>query len=176
MEGSGNNAKIINCINTGDINSSNVAGGIFGQAYAPSNGQTQNVYIYNSCNKGTIKASNLAGGIVGSLNGDNSGYTNGCIYNCYNIGKVNTVNCIYQGGIYGQFRSMIEAKLEIKNSFILKELNIKVGKSGWSCLVNGENIGDDYSNATMLEKSYMESSEFVDKLNSLGADIKIYEE
>lgn len=147
------------------------AGGIFGNAYVPSSGQIQNVYIYNSCNKGTIKGNNTAGGIIGAINGDNTGYTNGYIYNCYNVGKVLTNDSMCQGGIYGKFRSMVTPELEIKNSFILKELNLKVGRSFLDCLVNGNKISDDYLNATMSEKIYMESEKFINELNPDNVNI-----
>ena len=166
-------AKIINCGNTGNIFGDN-AGGIVGAAYAPNSSSNQEVYIYNSFNQGAIESeSSNAGGIIGTLNSDGSGYSNGKIYNCYNTGNIRAVE--KTGGIYGLFRSMVSAMLEIKNSYILSDLNLKVGTSGWSCLVNGEKIGDDYINADFLEKSYMQSQDFLNELNTFvleGEELK----
>ena len=61
---------------------------------------------------------------------------------------------------------MTSATLEIKNSYILEELSIRVGKSGWQCLVNEEKLTIDNKNAEFLENNYMQSQEFVNKLNS----------
>lgn len=109
--------------------------------------------------------------MIGCLNSDGAGYSNGKIYNCYNTGKISVTEKLGQsdgntGGIYGLFRSVVSANLEIKNSYILSELDLKVGTSGWSCLVNGEKINDDYINAKFLEKSYMQSQEFINELNA----------
>ena len=152
-------------------NSTNV-GGIVGCAYAPNDSSNQEVYIYNSSNQAMVETRNgNAGGMIGYLNSDGAGYSNGKIYNCYNTGKISVTEKLGQangntGGIYGLFRSMVSASLEIKNSYILSELDLKVGTSGWSCLVNGEKINDDYINAKFLEKSYMQSQEFVNDLNT----------
>ncbi len=170
----GKELKIINCENLGNIlgkNSTNV-GGIVGCAYAPNDSSNQEVYIYNSSNQAMVETRNgNAGGMIGYLNSDGAGYSNGKIYNCYNTGKISVTEKLGQangntGGIYGLFRSMVSASLEIKNSYILSELDLKVGTSGWSCLVNGEKINDDYINAKFLEKSYMQSQEFVNDLNT----------
>ena len=129
-------------------------------------------YIYNSSNQAMVETRNgNAGGMIGYLNSDGAGYSNGKIYNCYNTGKISVTEKLGQAngntwGIYGLFRSMVSASLEIKNSYILSELDLKVGTSGWSCLVNGEKINDDYINAKFLEKSYMQSQEFVNDLNT----------
>ena len=173
--------KLINCENTGNILGQNFTsvGGIVGYVYEPNSSSNQEVYIYNSCNQGTVETENgNAGGIIGYLNSDNTGYSNGRIYNCYNVGEVNAKGKNGQangneGGIYGLFRSMVSATLEIKKSYILSELNLKVGTSGWSCLVNGEKIGNDYINAEFLDKSYMQSQEFVNDLNGFKLEVEV---
>ncbi len=170
----GKELKIINCENLGNIlgqNSTNV-GGIVGYAYAPNDSSNQEIYIYNSSNQAIVETRNgNVGGMIGCLNSDGAGYSNGKIYNCYNTGKISVTEKLGQsdgntGGIYGLFRSVVSANLEIKNSYILSELDLKVGTSGWSCLVNGEKINDDYINAKFLEKSYMQSQEFINELNA----------
>ena len=161
------NIYIQNCINNGNLNSDNGnAGGIIGISYAASGGTIINFYIYNSCNNGNINARTNAGGIVGSINSDNQGISKGNLYNIYNIGNVSaksTGQFEGNGAIYGQLRN--DVQLTIKNAFMLKDSNEKVGVPN-SCLVNNEKIsGFDYVNASILEKSYMQSSEFIEVLN-----------
>lgn len=149
--GNGPKIKFVNCENKGSIVGEQSAGGIIGYVYAPGNG-LQNVYIYNSYNHGNVQSgTGNAGGIIGWLNAD-EGKSNGEIYNCYNTGKISSTTQESQsggctGGIYGLFRSMTSATLEIKNSYILEELSIRVGKSGWQCLVNEEKLTIDNKNA-----------------------------
>lgn len=159
-------AKITNCLNNGNIYTNNVSsGGIIGYYYAPSTGQENNIYIYNSYNSGNICGNNGCGGIIGMLNSDNSGKSNGYIYNCYNVGKIEMLNQNRSGGIYGLFRSMVSSTLEINNTYLLKDLNIRVGNSNGR-LVNGNSIIVDTVNATELEKNYMQSDNFIDNLNN----------
>lgn len=62
---------------------------------------------------------------------------------------------------------MVQAELKIKNTFLLKDLNIRVGlQDEGKNLVNGEVLREDNKSAELLEKNYMQSYEFINKLNS----------
>ena len=166
------NIYIQNCINNGNLNSDNGnSGGIVGNSYAPSGGVIINLYVYNSCNYGNIIGQTNAGGIVGTLHTDNHGISKGNLYNCYNIGNISAKGIGQfegNGGIYGSLKN--DTQLIIKNVFMLKSSNEKVGVPN-SCLVNGEKLTSfDYISASILEKSYMQSIDFIEILNSYIID------
>lgn len=81
------NYKILNCYNTGNITSTQNAGGLIGTSNSSS------LAIYSSYNRGRIEGNNYAGGLVGYLNGTLN------ITNNFNIGEV--VSNSLAGGIIG---------------------------------------------------------------------------
>ncbi len=81
------NYKILNCYNTGNIASTQNAGGLVGTSNSSS------LAIYSSYNRGRIEGNNYAGGLVGYLNGTLN------ITNNFNIGEV--VSNSLAGGIIG---------------------------------------------------------------------------
>ncbi|MBO5412941.1 MAG: hypothetical protein J6A29_01310 [Clostridia bacterium] len=131
--------EIINCYNTGTMNSQGYAGGIIG--YAGYGGTTID-RCHNECN---VTAKNCAGGI--------NGYANGMsIKNCYNIGTVNSQFTV--GGISGSIRGG-----SIKNCYSIGTVN--------SDLMNyiGAIIGDP-GNTTITNCYYMKGSAAVGIGNS----------
>ncbi len=159
---------IYSCSNNGKIESAGLAGGIVGTGSA----KTINCY-----NKGTVDGQKS---VACGINGGEYWADSAKIFNCYNVGNITSENStIYNAtsGIYGYMANNI-GRLNIINSWNTGKID-NLGKKGKAIIGKIRIITPNVSNCFYLETSsfetsialphsqeYMQSKEFITKLNS----------
>ena len=141
--GSGTEANILKCYNTGNIKGTFNIGGIIGSGDGS---------VVNSCyNTGNIHSSDNAAGIAGQM------FNSGIVKNCYNIGNVETTNLYnrHVGAMVGVFNDT-----QTINTYYLK-----------NTINNGDNIDNNSTEFTSenFKDLYLKlGSDFKQDINNIN--------
>lgn len=170
---------IINCYNTGNINTNYISGGIVGQIGLNCNNGGNNLIITNNFNIGIVSALWRGGGIVGYVIGEN--YCNNLVIitNCFNIGNVlcstNYSSNSSSGGIVGSSNSSNILFTNISSCYNTGMVSASLNKGGiigfGACnILNSYFLnscgGDNTYGGQPMSADAMKTQEFVGTLNN----------